>query len=138
MVVPAMCFALIAEARRAQFVKCIDLYADSHNGSTEFRDLRWATAAFQDRSLRQAAETLRIRQSTLSRCLRSLEHTLGSKLFESISGGTRPTMDGQEFLDAARRIVGDTEALTAQLKIQSRGECGRLIIGIHASISAGN
>nr|WP_271611293.1 LysR family transcriptional regulator [Bradyrhizobium sp. CCBAU 21360] len=38
----------------------------------EYRDLRWAIAASQHRSLRQAAETLRIKQSTFSRCLRSL------------------------------------------------------------------
>lgn len=104
----------------------------------EFRDLRWAIAASQHRSLRQAAETLRIKQSTLSRCLRNLEQRLGSTLFERTNGGTRPTIQGQEFLDAARRIVGDTEALTARLKIHSRGESGRLIIGIHASLSAGN
>ncbi|WP_235885629.1 helix-turn-helix domain-containing protein [Bradyrhizobium niftali] len=61
----------------------------------EFRDLRWAIAASQHRSLRKAAETLRIKQSTLSRCLRSLEHTLGSKLFERTTGGTRPRMEGR-------------------------------------------
>ncbi|WP_354051439.1 LysR family transcriptional regulator [Bradyrhizobium sp. LB12.1] len=104
----------------------------------EFRDLRWAIAASQHRSLRQAAETLRIKQSTLSRRLRSLEHTLGSTLFERTNGGTRPTIEGQEFLDAARRIVGDTEALAARLKTHSRGESGQLTIGIHASLSAGN
>ncbi|MBR1175328.1 LysR family transcriptional regulator [Bradyrhizobium sp. KB893862 SZCCT0404] len=104
----------------------------------EFRDLRWAIAASQHRSLRQAAEALRVKQSTLSRCLRNLEHKVGSALFERTTGGTRPTIQGQEFLDAARRIVGDTEALTTRLKIHSRGESGRLIIGIHASLSAGN
>ncbi|GLR90248.1 LysR family transcriptional regulator [Bradyrhizobium iriomotense] len=104
----------------------------------EFRDLRWAIVASQHRSLRQAADTLRIKQSTLSRCLRNLEHKVGSALFERTNGGTRATIQGQQFLDAARRIVGETEALTARLKIHSRGESGRLIIGIHASLSAGN
>ncbi|MCD9825481.1 LysR family transcriptional regulator [Bradyrhizobium japonicum] len=99
----------------------------------EFRDLRWAITASQHRSLRRAAEVLRIKQSTLSRCLRSLEHTLGSTLFERTNGGTRPTIEGQEFLDAARRIVGDTEALAARLKTHSRGESGRLTIGIHVA-----
>jgi DNA-binding transcriptional LysR family regulator len=63
----------------------------------EFRDLRWAITVSQHRSLRQAAQALRI-----------------------------------------RRIVGATKALTARLKIRSRGESGRLIIGIHTSLSAGN
>ncbi|WP_245311066.1 LysR family transcriptional regulator [Bradyrhizobium valentinum] len=104
----------------------------------EFRDLRWAIAASQHRSLRQAAETLRIKQSTLSRCLRSLEHTLGSRLFERTRGGTQPTIEGQEFLDAARRFVDETEAITIRVKSRSRGESGRLTIGVQASYSAGN
>ncbi len=58
--------------------------------------------AAQHRSLRQAAETLDIRQSTLSRGLRDLEFQLGATLFERTNGGTRPTVVGQEFLDAAR------------------------------------
>lgn len=104
----------------------------------EFCDLRWAIAASQHRSLRQAAETLRVKQSTLSRCLRNLEHKVGSTLFERTNGGTRPTIRGLEFLDAARRIVGETEAMTGRLKSRCRGESGLLNIGIHASFSAGN
>ncbi|RTE88254.1 LysR family transcriptional regulator [Bradyrhizobium sp. LVM 105] len=104
----------------------------------EFRDLRWAIVASQHRSLRQAAEALRIKQPTLSRCLRSLEHAVGSKLFDRSNGGTRPTMEAREFLEDARRIVASTEAMTARLKIRSRGESGRLIIGVHTSLSAGN
>ena len=106
--------------------------------SVELRDLRWAIVAAQHRSLRQAAEELEIRQSTLSRCLRNLEFQLGATLFERTNGGTRPTVVGQEFLDAARRIVEETEAITARLKTRSRGESGRLTIGVHASLSAGN
>ncbi|WP_311985853.1 LysR family transcriptional regulator [Bradyrhizobium canariense] len=104
----------------------------------EFRDLRWAIAASQHRSLRQAAETLNIKQSTLSRRLRNLECKLGSTLFERTNGGTRPTIEGQEFLDAARRVVGEADAMSARLKTRSRGESGRLTIGIHTSLSAGN
>ncbi|MGY3133783.1 DNA-binding transcriptional LysR family regulator [Bradyrhizobium sp. USDA 4501] len=104
----------------------------------EFRDLRWAIAASQHRSLRQAAGTLRIKQPTLSRRLRDLEYKLGVTLFERTNGGTRPTIEGQEFLDAARRIVDETEAIAARLKTHSRGESGRLTIGVHASFSAGN
>ena len=106
--------------------------------SVELRDLRWAIVASQHRSLRQAAEALDIRQSTLSRGLRDLEFQLGATLFERTNGGTRTTVAGQEFLEAARRIVGETEAITARLKTRSRGESGRLTIGVHASLAAGN
>lgn len=106
--------------------------------TVELRDLRWAIVAARHRSLRRAAEELNVRQSTLSRGLRSLEHQLGANLFERTNGGTRPTIEGQEFLDAATRIVEETEAIAARLKTRSRGESGRLTIGVHASLSAGN
>lgn len=104
----------------------------------EFRELRCAITASQHRSLRRAAETLRIKQSTLSRRLRNLEYKLGGTLFERTKGGTRPTIAGQEFLDAARRIVHETEAMAARLKAHWLGESGRLTIGVQTSLSAGN
>ncbi|WP_456718243.1 LysR family transcriptional regulator [Bradyrhizobium sp. USDA 4350] len=104
----------------------------------EFRGLRWAIVASQHRSLRQAAETLRVKQSTLSRRLRNLEQKLGGAIFERTKGGTRPTIEGQEFLNDDQRIVDDTEAMTGHLRSRWRGESGRLSIGVHASFSAGN
>lgn len=106
--------------------------------SFELRDLRWAIVASENRSLRRAAEILNVRQSTLSRRLRDLERDLGAVLFERSNGGTRPTTEGQEFLRSARRILEETDEIAVRLKARSRGECGRLIIGIHASLSAGN
>jgi DNA-binding transcriptional LysR family regulator len=88
--------------------------------SVESRDLRWAIVASQHRSLRQAAEFLNVRQSTLSRRLRDLEHELGAALFDRTNGGTHLTLEGQEFLEAARRIVEETEAITVRLKTRSR------------------
>lgn len=106
--------------------------------SVELRILRWAITAARHRSLRQAAKTLNVRQSTLSRRLSDLEHELGAILFERTNGGTHPNAAGQEFLDAAKRIIEDTEVITARLKTRSRGESGRLAVGVHASLSVGN
>ncbi|WP_271565689.1 LysR family substrate-binding domain-containing protein [Bradyrhizobium sp. CCBAU 11386] len=47
-------------------------------------------------------------------------------------------MEGQEFLKDAGRVIGEAEAMTARVKTRSRGESGRLTIGIHTSLSAGN
>ncbi|MFQ3452400.1 LysR family transcriptional regulator [Bradyrhizobium sp. UFLA01-814] len=46
-----------------------------------------------------------MKQSTLSRRLRNLEYKLGVTVFERTNGGTRPTIERQEFLDADGRIV---------------------------------
>ncbi len=59
-------------------------------------------------------------------------------LFEPTNGGTRPTATYQEFIDAARRILEETDAATTRLKTRSRGESGRLTIGVHSSFSTGN
>ncbi|HVZ06629.1 LysR family transcriptional regulator [Rhodopila sp.] len=104
----------------------------------ELRDLKWAIIAAQHRSLRRAADALNVRESTLCRRLRQLEYQLDAKLFERTNGGTRPTVPGQEFLESARRILDDTEAITTRFKTRSRGEHGRLTIGVHASLTAGN
>ncbi len=90
---------------------------------SELGDFRWAIVASQHESLRQAALALNIRQSTLSRRLRDLEHRLGAPLFERTNAGTRPTAVGLEFLESARRIVEETDTAFRRLKTQCRGEC---------------
>jgi DNA-binding transcriptional LysR family regulator len=100
--------------------------------------MRWAIAAAQHRSLRRAAETLNIRQSTLSRRLREIEGRLGMVMFERSNGGTRPTAAGLEFLDTARRILDETDAALRRLKSRSNGENGKLTIGVYASLAAGD
>jgi DNA-binding transcriptional LysR family regulator len=47
-----------------------------------FQHLRCAVAAADHGSFRSAAETLTVKQSTLSRCIRQLEHAIGSPVFD--------------------------------------------------------
>jgi DNA-binding transcriptional LysR family regulator len=104
----------------------------------ELRDLKWAIVASQHRSLRRAAEVLNIRQSTLSRHLRDMEQRVGAQLFHRANGGTSTTMPGREFLESARHILQETDAALHRLQTRSRGENGRLTIGVYASLSTGN
>jgi DNA-binding transcriptional LysR family regulator len=89
--------------------------------SVELQDLRWAPVAARHRSLRQAAETPNIRQSTLSRRLRDPEYQRGVILFERTNGGTHPTVVALDFLEAAHRILDEIDAACQKLKTQSRG-----------------
>lgn len=100
--------------------------------------MKWAIVASQHRSLRQAAEALNIRQSTLSRRLREMEDKLGAQLFERTNGGTRPTLAGREFLTSAQQILAQTNAALSKLRTRTKGEDGRLTIGVYASLSTGN
>jgi DNA-binding transcriptional LysR family regulator len=106
--------------------------------NSELRDLKWALVASRHRSLRQAAETLNTRQSTLSRRLHDLECDLGVDLFERTTGGTKLTPVGREFLDAARPIVDEADRLFLAFKTRRNGGSRPLRIGICSSLSAGN
>lgn len=79
-----------------------------------------------------------IRQSTLSRRLRDLEFRLGTVLFERTNGGTRPTVMGLEFFELAHCILEDTDTALRNLRSRSRGESGKLAIGVYASMATGN
>ncbi len=103
-----------------------------------FQHLRYAVAAADHGSFRRAADALMVRQSTLSRCIRQLEESIGVIVFERTSGGVRVTRAGEDFLRAARSILEQMDALAAVAHSAGRGEAGRLTIGFHTSLSAGN
>jgi DNA-binding transcriptional LysR family regulator len=100
--------------------------------------LRYALAAADHGSFRRAAEVLLLQQSTLSRCISQLEHSLGMTVFERSSGGVRATTAGRHFLQTARSIVEQMDSLVNSTYHVGRGEAGRLSVGFYTSISAGN
>jgi DNA-binding transcriptional LysR family regulator len=100
--------------------------------------LRYAAAAADLGSFRRAAEALQVRQSTLSRCIRRLEESIGATVFERSSGGVRVTTAGRDFLRAARSIIEQVEALVTTVGNTRRGETGRLAVGFYTSLAAGN
>lgn len=104
----------------------------------ELKHLRSAVAAAECGSFRQAAELLRLQQSTLSRSIRQIEHGLGITIFERSSGGVKPTRAGRSVLRLARAILEEFDALVATAKSLQRSETGRLAIGFCTSLSAGN
>jgi len=104
----------------------------------DLRQLRYAIAAADHRSLRRAAEALHLKQSTLSRCIRELEEELSVLLFERSRAGVRTTVAGATFITNARRVVKEIDGITAWATAAGRGEVGRLSIGFYTSLSAGN
>ncbi|MEY9543153.1 DNA-binding transcriptional LysR family regulator [Bradyrhizobium diazoefficiens] len=106
--------------------------------SVDLKQLRFAVAAADYGSIRQAAELLSIRHSILSRSIRQLEHRIGVTVFERSGGGVKPTQAGRSVLRTAKLILEQVEVLVATAKSNGRGEAGRLSIGFCTSISAGN
>ena len=100
--------------------------------------LRYAVAAADHSSFRQAAEALLLPQTKLSRCVRQLEERIGMIVFDRSSGGVQVTQAGRDFLRTARSILEQMDTLVASAHSAGRGEAGRLAIGFYTSLSAGN
>ncbi len=81
-------------------------------------DLRIVLAIARAGGLRKAAAALGVNHSTMFRRLNALEHALGSKLFERLAAGYRPTDSGQRLLEAAERM--ETEALALDRDLTGR------------------
>src|SRR5258705_13286154 len=81
--------------------------------AVDLQHLRYALAAADHGSFRRAAEVLLLRQSTLSRCIKQLEHSLGMIVFERSSGGVRTNAAGRPFLSPAPSILGQMDFLVA-------------------------
>ncbi|MGY8681549.1 LysR family transcriptional regulator [Bradyrhizobium sp. UFLA05-153] len=99
--------------------------------------LQLAVAAADYGSFRRAADSLSITQSTLSRSIRLLEHSLGVTIFERSTVGVRATPAGHHVLRTARSILEQMDTLVARTKTAGRGECGSLVIGFCTSLTAG-
>lgn len=126
---------MVEYGRRSE---CKDISLRRRSSIIALQQLRYAIAAADHGSFRQAAEALLLKQSTLSRVINQLEETVAVKLFERSSGGVRATTAGHDFLRMARSILNQMDALIATAQANGRGEAGRLALGFYTSLSAGN
>lgn len=78
--------------------------------------LKYAVEIAKTGSLNKAAENLYMGQPNLSRAIRELEADLGITIFERSPKGMVVTPEGEEFLDYARRILGQIEEVEAIYK----------------------
>ena len=79
----------------------------------ELAELRAFCAAVDLGSLGKAARLLQVSQPALSKRLRALEALCGSRLLERSTRGVEPTASGRRLYEAARRLLGEAEAIEA-------------------------
>src|SRR5690606_18161934 len=92
----------------------------------ELRHLRYIVAAADHPSLHQAAISLNVQKSTISRSIRTVEAWLGVPLFERTNNGTSVTHAGTPFVDGARLIVDLADRIVTDAKAVGCGAAGRL------------
>lgn len=74
-------------------------------------DLRLALAIHRAGSVSGAAKQLNLNHATVSRRLASAEERIGTRLFERIGTGMRPTAAGKKLIESASRLEKDIDAL---------------------------
>ena len=94
------------------------------------------TAVADARSFRAAAERLHVAQSTVSARVRHLEEALGVRVLDRTTRSVSLTDEGARLLAAARRAIGELEALAVQLKDEAALQRGRVSLAALPSLVA--
>lgn len=116
----------------------VTLHRISEFSALDLRQLRYAVLAADYGSIRQAAEALLMKQSTISRSIRQLEDTLGVAVFARTSGGVHATGAGRQFLRMARSVLEQMDMIVSVAQANGRGGSGRLTVGFCTSLTTGN
>lgn len=96
----------------------------------ELRQLRYFVALAEERSFTRAARAANVAQPALSRQIHKLENELGLPLVDRTTRHVTITPAGQDLLAAARRVLGEIEALTDSLQQTRDLLRGRVMIGV--------
>lgn len=78
--------------------------------------MKYAVEVANTRSINKAAETLYVGQSALSRAIKELEGSLGTKLFERSTKGVTLTPEGELFVRYAKTVLEQVDDLEAMFK----------------------
>ncbi|AGL19299.1 LysR family transcriptional regulator [Actinoplanes sp. N902-109] len=84
--------------------------------SAELRHLRYFVAVAEHLSVSRAAQHLHLAQQSLSQQITALERTLGVRLFDRDTRGTRLTAAGAAFLPEARAVLDRFDAAIATVR----------------------
>jgi len=92
--------------------------------------LEFLLALARERHFGRAAEACGVTQPTMSAAIKQLEDTLGVLLAQRGSRFIGLTPEGEHVLAWAKRIVGDTRAMRAEISSLKRGLSGHLKIAV--------
>ena len=79
--------------------------------------LKYAVEVAKTKSINKAAENLYMNQPNLSRAIRELEESLGIEIFKRTTKGITITLQGEEFLNYADKILNQIDEVENMFKI---------------------
>ncbi|NND03191.1 MAG: LysR family transcriptional regulator [Acidimicrobiia bacterium] len=94
------------------------------------QQLRYFNAVAEGETFADAAALIGISQSALSQGIARLEQVTGTRLLERDGRRRRITDAGELVAEYARRVLGESETLAAQLEERRTGRTGRLRVGM--------
>lgn len=100
------------------------------------RHLRAVVAVADAGSYTAAARELLVAQSSLSRTVQEVEHKLGVQLFERTTRMVRPTIDGEQFLTIARRLLAEADTAFRHFEGYLAGTRGAISVAALPSLAA--
>lgn len=95
----------------------------------ELFQLKYAVTLAEHRNFSKAAQTLYITQPTLSQQIINLEEELGFPLFFRDSKHVIPSLAGERFLQDAKRVINEFEALNRNMQSIKCALGGEIIFG---------
>ena len=105
--------------------------------SIELQDLRYfvAVASHANCNISEVAEKLHMAQPNLSSAIKDLEKRLDVTLFNRKKRPLQLTTAGQEFFQEAVSILSAMNRAVENVRARSKGEIGRLTVGLTSSVS---
>jgi len=101
------------------------------------RELAAFVALAEQRSFTRAATTSHLSQPAFSALIRTLEHTVGARLFDRTTRSVELTAEGQVLLDAAPRLLRDAAQALADVRDHVARRRGRVAVAVLPSLAAG-
>src|SRR6516162_8397322 len=96
----------------------------------EYAKLRHIVAVARIGSFSRAAEEMHLTQPALSRSIAGFEAYHGVRLFDRVRSGVTLTASGKLVVEQARAILSATGDLERNLRHYSKGEAGRIEVGL--------
>jgi LysR family nitrogen assimilation transcriptional regulator len=90
----------------------------------EFHRLRFLAAIIGNGSFHQAAATLGVEQSALSRSIAKLERVFGAQLVIRSRSGATPTTAGSEFIQSSRQLIAIADRMLTKTQLAGLGWAG--------------
>lgn len=103
--------------------------------AVNLRHLRAFIAVARDGNFTRAAEHLLLSQSALTVTIRQLEEELGVSLFNRTTRQVTLTVDGENFLESAERVVRDFEEAITGVRQSAAQRGGQVSIAVLPSVA---